>query len=102
MTTVTVLTQWNASTGDVDEITTLVKQTKELFEKYGAKEFTLNMVQTGKNTNQLVTIASFPNWEAHGKCMSALPKDENFNSLMSGIYDIAELTTRVILTGISL
>jgi hypothetical protein len=102
MSTVTVLTQWDASTADHDEIVVLAKEVKELFEQYGAKEFSLNVVQTGKNTNQLVSMANFSNWEAHGRCMAALPKDEKYKRVMSGMYDIAELTTRVILTGVPL
>jgi hypothetical protein len=102
MSTVTVMTQWNVATTEMREITALGREAKGLYERYGAEEFSLNVIETGKDVNQLVEIVIYLNWDAFGKCMAQIVKDERYNKLMADICDVADLTNRVILNGIPL
>lgn len=100
--TVTVITQWEASVSDHRELILLAQQEKTIVQQHGASAYTLNLIYSGNNANRYVTMMYFDDWNDYGKCMDALPKDAKYGKVIAAMVDFAELSSRVIFTGVPL
>lgn len=87
---------------NIQKLTDLARESRTLFQKYGATNFNACRVETGQHAGQYVTVISFPNWETYGQAMNHIQQDEVYTKLQSDVQQIAKLDGRTIISEISL
>ena len=97
--------RWNlrdSNPTNVQSLANLARESRTLFQKYGATGFSACQLQTGQHAGQYVTIVTYPNWEAFGAAMNGIQRDEVYTKLQGDIQQIATLDGRSISSEIAL
>jgi hypothetical protein len=85
-----------------EEMISIAKQAKAIFEKHGAEFLRLSRFHTGVWAGEWLVSTRYSSWEVYGKVQEAVAKDPAFAKLMAHTNTVAQLMGRNIAVGIDL
>jgi hypothetical protein len=90
------------SNDSLQQLTNALRESRTLFQKYGATSFNACQIQSGRDAGQYLTVVTFPNWEAYGTAMNNIEQDDSYRKLQNDVQQVATLSERTIISEIAL
>ena len=90
------------SRNNTQQLTSLIGESRTLFQKYGATSVQCYQVQIGQHAGSFVTAIEFPSWESYGTAMQHIQQDDSYTNMQNQVRQIARLDDSSIISELNL